>query len=79
MKLHDRIEMREGVLGGKPVIEGTRISVELVLKQLAGGLTIAQVLENYPHLKQEDILACLDFAAEHFTAERYATVLATHL
>lgn len=47
---------------GKPVIEGTRISVELILEKLAAGETIEQLLEGYPHLSREDIRAAVDYA-----------------
>ena len=51
-----------GVLGGKPRIEGTRISVELILEQLALGDTIDDLLDDYPHITREQILAVLAFA-----------------
>lgn len=49
---------------GKPVIKGTRITVELILRQLAQGLTTEDILANYPHLKPEDIQAAILYAAE---------------
>jgi uncharacterized protein (DUF433 family) len=52
------------VMMGKPVIKGTRITVELILEKLAAGETIEQILEAYPHLTQEGIQAALSFAAE---------------
>lgn len=52
------------VLCGKPVITGTRISVELILEKLASGQTIEQILEDYPHLTEEAIRAAIAFAAE---------------
>ncbi len=51
------------VMMGKPVIAGTRITVELVLEKLAAGETIEQLLEAHPRLMREDVLAALDFAA----------------
>jgi uncharacterized protein (DUF433 family) len=66
-----RIEMLKGlivsdpaVMMGKPVIKGTRITVELILEKLAAGETIEQILEAYPHLTREGIQAALSFAAE---------------
>lgn len=53
------------ILHGKPAIRGTRIGVDLILEKLAAGQTITQLLAAYPHLKEEQILACLAFAAEH--------------
>lgn len=52
------------ILCGKPVIAGTRISVELILEKLAAGETTEQILENYPHLTEEAIRAAITFAAE---------------
>ena len=49
---------------GKPVIKGTRITVELLLRQLAKGLTVQEILKNYPHLKTEDVFAAIEYAAE---------------
>ena len=49
------------VMMGKPVIKGTRITVELILEKLASGETIEQVLEAYPHLTREGIQAALSF------------------
>src|SRR5262245_34648828 len=59
----DRIECNPHVLLGKPVIRGTRISVELVLRDLSEGATFEDILDSYPHLKREDILACLAYGA----------------
>jgi len=53
-----------GVMMGKPVIKGTRITVELLLEKLAAGETIEQILEAYPHLTREGIQAALSFAVE---------------
>ena len=51
------------ILMGKPVIAGTRISVELILEKLGAGDSIADLIEDYPHLSREAILAALRFAA----------------
>jgi uncharacterized protein (DUF433 family) len=59
------------ILVGKPVIKGTGISVELVIGWLANGWTFEQLLESYPHIAREDILAALAFAAEMMQEERY--------
>ncbi|MCC6588298.1 MAG: DUF433 domain-containing protein [Bryobacterales bacterium] len=63
MDWKDRIEVNPEVAYGKPVIRGTRIAVEFVLELLAGGSDEAYILENYPHLRPEDIRACLAFAS----------------
>lgn len=64
MSWEDRIEVNPEILVGKPVIKGTRISVELVVGCLADGWTEQEILENYPHITHEDILACLDYARD---------------
>ena len=51
------------ILTGKPVIAGTRISVELILEELGGGMSIEEFLEGYPHINREQIFAALRFAA----------------
>lgn len=57
------------VMMGKPVIAGTRITVELILEKLAGGETIDQILEAHPRLTVEAIQAALAFAAEALRAD----------
>ncbi len=52
------------VLTGKPVIRGTRISVELILDKLASGETVEQILESHPHITRKRITACLAYAAD---------------
>ena len=59
----ERIAVDPGILGGKPVIRGTRISVEFVLELLASGATEVEIVRDYPHLKPDDIRACLRYAA----------------
>ncbi len=62
---HPRISIDPNVKFGKPVIAGTRIHVELLLKLLAKGRTIEDLLAAYPKLTRDDILAAQAFAAEH--------------
>ena len=57
-----RITMDPTVLAGKPVVAGTRISVDLVLDRLAADLDLASLLESYPRLTEEDVRACLAYA-----------------
>ena len=64
MNWQDRISMDPKVLVGKPVIKGTRISIEFLIDLLANGGTHQQILTNYPHLTAEDIQAALHYAAE---------------
>jgi uncharacterized protein (DUF433 family) len=67
----DRITSDPNILGGKPVIKDTRISVEFVLELLASGLTEEEILKDYPHLTTEDIQACLRYAADSYKNEVY--------
>jgi uncharacterized protein (DUF433 family) len=60
----DRIVLDPNVRFGKPVVRGTRITVGDVLGYLAGGMSEAEVLADFPQLKREDVLACLGFAAD---------------
>lgn len=52
------------ILHGKPTIKGTRISVEFILELLSSGMSIEDILKEYPHLKRKDILAALDYATK---------------
>jgi uncharacterized protein (DUF433 family) len=58
-----RITANKEILGGKPIIKGTRISVEFILELLASGVTGDEILRDYPHLTRDDIYACLEYAA----------------
>jgi len=58
-----RIEINPAVMMGKPVIRGTRITVELILRRLAEGETESELLEDYPHLNPEDIRAAIAYGA----------------
>lgn len=60
----DRIIIDPKILAGKPIIKGTRISVEFVLDLLASGMTSDQILREYPHLRKEDIRAALEYATQ---------------
>jgi uncharacterized protein (DUF433 family) len=60
----NRIVTNAEILSGKPVIAGTRISVELILDCLASGWSVAEFIENYPHVSREDVLAELGFSAD---------------
>lgn len=62
--MSDRIEINPSVLEGKPVIRNTRIPVELLLRKLSEGATIVQLLDAYPRITEEDIRACLAYAAD---------------
>jgi uncharacterized protein (DUF433 family) len=59
----DYIEQKPGVLGGKPVIKGTRIGVDLILEKIGAGESIEDLLQAYPFLSKEAILACISYGA----------------
>ena len=65
-----RIILDPAVVAGKPIIAGTRISVEFILDLLAQGWSEADVLENYPHIAREDIIACIAYARDIVKSER---------
>jgi uncharacterized protein (DUF433 family) len=67
--LTDRIEINPAVMLGKPVIRGTRVPVELILRKLGEGATEADLLDAYPRLELEDIRAALAYAAESLAHE----------
>jgi uncharacterized protein (DUF433 family) len=60
----DIITVESGKRGGKPCIRGMRITVYDILEYLASGMTKEQILKDFPYLTEEDILACLQYAAE---------------
>jgi uncharacterized protein (DUF433 family) len=65
----DRIEIDPNVMMGKPVIRGTRIKVELILRKLAEGASEGDLLDAYPRLAREDIRAAIAYAAETIAHE----------
>ena len=70
----ERIEIGNDICNGKPVIRGTRITVETVLGYLAAGDSVEAILAVYPTLKREDVLACLTYARN--VSHTHSTVLA---
>lgn len=70
MEWRDRIHSDPKILSGKPVVRGTRLSVEFLLRLFAAGWTDEQVLENYPNLSKDDLLAVFAYAAETASEER---------
>jgi uncharacterized protein (DUF433 family) len=69
MTLTDRIEVNPEVMLGKPVIRGTRIPVELLLRKLSEGASEADLLDAYPQLTREDIQAAMRYAADTLAHE----------
>lgn len=62
---HERIQITPEIMVGKPVIKGTRVTVELVLRKLGAGMTDEQIIEDHPRLTREDIRAAQAFAADY--------------
>lgn len=69
MTITDRIEINPKVMLGKPVIRGTRITVELILRKLSEGAREADLLDAYPRLTREDIKAAIGYAADTLAHE----------
>ncbi|MFO7790466.1 MAG: DUF433 domain-containing protein [Bacteroidota bacterium] len=64
MNYRQYIERNPEIMLGKPIIKGTRITVELIMRKLADGYKIGDLMESYPHLTKEQILAALEYAAD---------------
>jgi uncharacterized protein (DUF433 family) len=75
-KLLHRITLDPGVLVGKPTVRGLRISVQQILNALASGVSIEDLLQDYPELEPEDIQACIAYAAALVAEERVYPVAA---
>lgn len=69
MDYKERITTDPNIMLGKPIIKGTRITVELILRKLSEGMTIDELLEAYPHLTKDDILAALSYSADVIAQE----------
>jgi len=68
--LLSRLTVNPAIFGGKPIIRGHRLAVEHVLGMLAAGDTIDTILEGYPWLQRDDVLACLEYARRQVAHER---------
>jgi uncharacterized protein (DUF433 family) len=75
MTITDRIEVNPKVMMGKPVIRGTRIPVELILRKISEGANERDLIDAYPRLRREDIQAALRYAADTLAHEE--TVILT--
>jgi uncharacterized protein (DUF433 family) len=73
----NRIQINPAVVMGKPVIQGTRITVELILHKLAEGATDGELLEDYPHLAPEDIRAAIAYGAASVAHEEVVLLSGT--
>jgi len=74
MTITDRVEIDPKVMLGKPVIRGTRITVELILRKLSEGATEVDLLDAYPRLTREDIQAAIGYAADTVAHEEIVFV-----
>ncbi len=63
MAWQERVTLDPAVLDGKPVIKGTRLSVEFIIELLAQGWSHQEVLDNYPGITEDDVRACLHYAS----------------
>jgi uncharacterized protein (DUF433 family) len=71
MTASERIVIDPEIMQGKPVIRGTRITVDLVLRKLSEGASVDDVLDAYPHLTADDVRAALAYAAEAVSHETF--------
>jgi len=71
---HPRITMTPGVMGGKPCIKGTRITVEALIDHLSAGETVDELLDGYPGITEEDVRAALAYAADHLRTNGFVAV-----
>ena len=78
MSLLDRIGSDPAIFGGKPIVRGMRISVELILSLLAQGETMEALIQDYPGLQQADIRACLAYAHAVIANDQIDEVAVTH-
>jgi len=69
-----RIDVNPKIMFGKPVVKGTRITVELILRKIAEGMTDDQIIAHHPQLTVEDIRAAAAFAADHLAGEEVVSV-----
>lgn len=74
MTITDRIEVNPEIMMGKPVIRGTRVTVELILRKLGEGATESDLLDAYPQLKKQDIQAAIGYAADTLAHEETVLV-----
>ena len=70
MAAHERIIADPNILVGKPIVRGTRLSVDFLLNLMAQGWPEAEILRNYPGLTHDDLVACLEYANELVRSER---------
>jgi len=69
MKYYNKIEVNPEIMCGKPVIKGTRITVELILRELSEGLTPGEIVADHPTLAVDDVYAAQAYAADIIASE----------
>jgi uncharacterized protein (DUF433 family) len=74
--MNSRITADPNILVGKPIVAGTRISVEMVLEKLASKWSVAQIVEAFPVLTEDDVIACIDYAIELVAEQRVEPIAA---
>jgi len=74
-KLLNRIVVNPKVMVGKPVIKGTRISVDAIIRRLAESMSLREILEEYPNLEEEDVKAALEYAAMVLAGEEVVPIV----
>ena len=72
MKINPRIQMNPEIMFGKPVIKNTRITVEQILRKLAAGMAVVDIIADHPQLHPDDIYAAQEFAADYIAEEEIA-------
>ncbi len=77
MNWQKRIVIDPDVLGGKPIVKGTRLAVEFIIELLANGWTKEEVFRNYPGLTEEDVNACLGYVSHLLHEEKIYPLLAS--
>ena len=70
MNMEERIVVNPKIMVGKPIIRGTRIPVDAILNRLADGMTISDILEEYPNITEEDIRAALIYVSQVIAGEQ---------
>lgn len=74
-KLLNRVVINPRIMAGKPIIRGTRLPVDLLIKLTAQGMTVKEILEDYPQLKKDDVSAALLYGAEVINHEEIFPLL----
>ncbi len=75
--MEERIVVNPKIMVGKPIIKGTRIPVDAILRRLADGMTISEILEEYPSITEEDIRAALRYVSEVIAGEEIIPMVET--